>query len=408
MAKKYDVIIVGGGIFGCAVAYYLCRQSTMKVALVERGMIGAQTTSLAASVVTRGKATFAQIDLVLETHCAIDALETGLGMSLDFNHVGSLHIAQSEQSARDYAAQAARLKEIGDAPKEVSLARAKRFAPWLTLDRAELIIHNARDGFIDPYRLASAYLQGAQAHGGLDVLSSTEVLGLNVDGRRVRGIETDGGYLEAEQIVVAAGPWANHLLRPAGSAAAIAPVRSHYWITGPDHRYPVHSPVVILPEANAYARPEVGGLLFGLRHEPNQWLHPEALPKTLHGLSFDEDYQGWDALAEAVGPLLALCPSLAEVDIQNYISGPSGYTPDGKHIIGPAPNLDGVYLAAGCCGSGLTISGGVGRAIAELVQGKASTVDLTDFAPDRFGAFDPYDQAFIETCAQSRFRKKAG
>jgi sarcosine oxidase subunit beta len=408
MKKSYDVVIVGGGILGCSVAYHLCTQSRLKVALVERGMIGMQTTSLAASVITRGKSTQAQIDLVRDTYNAIDTLETKLGEDLNFNSVGSLHIAQSDRSAEAFAKQAKLLREVGDTPQELSVEQAKEMVPWLALDEATLVSYNPLDGFVDPYRLTSAYIRGAKASGRLDVYQSTEVFELEAKDGLVTGVETKSGYLQSDQVVIAAGPWANRLLKPHGSSAAMAPVRSHYWMTESHSAFPVTSPVVLLPEANAYARPEVGGLLFGLRNQIGKWAHPEELPTSLQGFSFDEDFHGWQALEEAAGLFLDLCPALSEAEIHHYISGPSCYTPDSNYLIGATPNLRGAYLASGCCGSGIAISGGVGSSIADLVLGRSPKIDLTAFAPNRFTDFDPYDREFLEQCVQSRSLKKAG
>lgn len=408
MSEDYDVIIVGGGILGCAAAFQICTRSDLKVALIERGLIGAQTTSLAASVVTRAKSSLPQVALILETFKSILELEDLLGTSVGFNHVGSLHIAQSETSALTFSKQTSLLREVGDEPQELSVNQAKKLAPWLNLDRAELIVHNSRDGFVDPYRLASAYVQGAKASGNLDLLQSTEVVGLTSRDQKVTGVDTDKGHFSAEKIVCSAGPWTNQLLAPLGSGAAMAPVRSHYWITGSNPVFPANSPVVLLPEANAYARPEVGGLMFGLRERDGKWALPCDLPKSLQGFTFDDDTHGWLALEDSVGPFLHLCPSLESVEIHHYISGPSCYTPDGNYLVGAAPNLDNLYLATGCCGSGIGISGGVGNIIAELVLGNPKTFDVTAFAPDRFGEFDPFDAEFLALCARSRSAKKAG
>jgi len=408
VAEKFDVVIVGGGIFGCSVAYQICRMSNLNVALVERGAIATQTTALAASVVTRGRSALPQIELVLETFAAIGDLESRLGESLNFNAVGSLHVARSKQSAETFAAQAELLKQTGDAPCELTIAQARKLTPWLELDQAECIFHNPADGFVDPYRLASAYLQGARAHGGLSIFQETSVSQLETNNRNVTGVMTDKGFLAADQVVVTAGPWANLLLRPLGSASAMTPVRSHYWITEPNQIYPAHSPVMILPEANAYTRPENGSLLFGLRDQTGKWAHPSELPVDLQGFSFDEDYEGWEALQQSVEPFMEVCPSLADVNIRHYISGPSCYTPDGNYVIGAAPGLYNVYLASGCCGSGISTSGGVGKSIAELVFGRSTSIDISAFSPDRFTDFDPFDPAFQEKCASSRFQKKAG
>ncbi|WP_028880086.1 NAD(P)/FAD-dependent oxidoreductase [Terasakiella pusilla] len=408
MNKTYDVVIIGGGLLGCTSAYYLCKNTDLNVALIERGMLGMQTSSLAASLVTRGRATRPLIDLCVETFEAVSELEDLLGDKLDFNHVGSMHVAQSVESATAIAKQTEMLRQMGDHPVELTIDQAREKVPWLSIDQVDYIVFNPKDGFIDPYRLCAAYMQGAKASGNLDVYQSTEVLELVKDGAKVTTIKTDQGDFVADQIVVAAGPWINTLLQPLGSGAAMAPVRSHYWITATDPLYPVTSPVVILPEAKAYARPEVGGLLFGLRDQVSKWAHPTDLPNSLQGFSFDEDYEGWTALEEAVEPFLEVCPSIGKVDIHHYISGPSGYTPDGKHVIGKAPHLSNVFLASGCCGAGVAISGGVGQSIHDLVTGQTPRIDLTDFAPDRFGDFDPYDEAFLTQCAASRSQKKAG
>ena len=170
-----DVIIIGGGVLGCSVAYHLCCRSDLRVALVERGTVGMQTTSLAASLITRGKPKRPLIDLVLHTFDAIEALEDPLGESLDFNAVGSLHVCQSEDSAAVLTRQAALLREVGDKPEILDIRAARELAPWLNLDDAHLLQYNPKDGFIDPYRLASAYLRAAKSTGRLEVHQGCEV-----------------------------------------------------------------------------------------------------------------------------------------------------------------------------------------------------------------------------------------
>lgn len=413
MRKDYDVVIIGGGILGCATAWQLSRQAGLKIAIVERDMIGMQTTSLAAALVTLARPAMPQIRMVQETFRAIADLEGLLEESLDFNHVGSMNVAQSPDSADAIAQQAAMLQAAGEHVEILSVSEARAKAPWLDLQDANLILFNAKDGFVDPYRLASAYLRGAKEavrrQGGvLDVLQSTNVTGFVADGSGPHQVYTDKGMLKAGAVIVAAGPWANHLLRPLGSRAAIAPIRSHYWITAADQRFPSNAPVTILPEARAYARPEVGGLLFGLRDCDNRWAHPGDLPDSLQGFAFDDDSDGWAALAATVDPFLALCPALGEVEIPHYISGPSGYTPDGYQVIGAAPGLASVYLASGCCGAGVALSGGIGLILADMVTGQDPSIDASAFDPGRFGIFDAHDEAFIQRCALSRSAKKAG
>jgi len=408
MDQKYDVVIVGGGVLGCAVAYHVCRRSDLRVALIERGMVGMQATSMAASLVTRARPTREQTLLEFETFRAVEDLENLLGEDLDFRHVGSLHVAETPENAQAIADQTAMLRDMGDEPQELSLPAAQEKAPWLTVDQAELIVFNPLDGFIDGYRLAAAFLRGAKACGNLEVYQSTSVNNLISQGGQVVGVETSKGTVWSEQTVLASGAWINVLLEPLDSGVPMAPVRSHYWITGKHDSYLETCPVTILPDARAYARPEVGGLLFGLRDMDSKWAHPKNLPDSLQGFAFDEDFDGWSALEQTVEPFLERCPSLSDVEIQHYISGPSGYTPDGKYAIGPAPNLDGVFVVSGCCGAGVSISGGAGAVMASLLLGERPTIDLSAYRPNRFGAFDPFDEGFLASCARSRSQKKAG
>ena len=170
---------------------------------------------------------------------------------------------------------------------------------------------------------------------------------------------------------------------------------------------PRQHPFTIIPEARAYTRPEVGGLLFGLREAQSVSVDPRTLPDDLANLSFGDD-QGWETLSEGAALLERFLPALPELAIQSYITGPSTYTPDGLFVLGAAPDVDGLLLATGCCGAGIAASGGIGRALAALAADQTPPFDLTPFQPGRFGAVDPFDPAFRRRCAQARSGKVSG
>jgi 4-methylaminobutanoate oxidase (formaldehyde-forming) len=195
---------------------------------------------------------------------------------------------------------------------------------------------------------------------------------------------------------------------PLGVGLATAPVRSQYWITESDPAFPRRHPVVVLPDANAYTRPELGGLVIGLRERRSVSVDPRALPADTTGFAFDDDPHGWNALAEGSDRLQRFLPALEHVGIRHHIAGFSTYTPDGRPILGPVDGVDGLLVASGCCGAGIAISGGVGFVLAELACGRRPSIDLAPFRNDRFGAVDPYDPAFRQRCAAARSNKSAG
>lgn len=408
MATKHvDVAIVGGGVLGCATAYFLARKGGLSIAVFERNMIGAATTSRAAGLLCRNRPTPIERRMVRDTLAAFDALGEFMDEPLPVHRVGSLWVAESEETAAAFAATAETLAAEGDRVECATAGEAGRRAPWLAADHVSAFLFFPDDGFVDPYLVGTAYARAARRLGAT-IHEGVEVTGVTAAGGRVTGLSTTDGAVSAGVVVDAAGPWASRLARPLGVALAMAPVRSHYWITAPADAFPTDGAVVIMPDASAYARPEVGGLLFGLRDRVSAVADPNDLPSDLSGFAFDDDYEGWGALAENGAAFTALCPALESTPVAHYVSGPSAYTPDGKFVIGTVPGLDGFVAAAGCCGAGIGHSGGIGRAAAALAGGETPPYDLTMFDPARFGAFDPFDPAFLQRCAAARSSKKAG
>ena len=165
---------------------------------------------------------------------------------------------------------------------------------------------------------------------------------------------------------------------------------------------------MILPDARAYSRPESNGLLFGLREPVSVSVDPRELPETVSGYVINHDSNGWSSLEEGIPALTAFFPLVQEVEIRRYISGLSNYTPDGMYVLGKVPGLEGFLAATGCSGAGIAMSGGIGRAVAELAVGAEPFVDLTPHRIDRFGLFDPLDEEFRRRCGEARSGKITG
>jgi len=403
-----DVVIIGGGILGCSIARYISRLPGLSTVVVERHGLGEQTTSYAAAVLTRVRTHQVLTGLAMETFRAIEELGEARNEPLPLRKVGSLQVSAQLDGQQQIEQTAQQAAEAGVSAELIDIQDAMQLAPWLDLTPDTAALWLPDDGYIDPYSLCMAYAAEARRNGVEFRLKQT-VSGLLQHGSRVTGVSLANGEVISAGIVIdAAGPWSTELARQVGIHLGMAPVRSHYWISAPDPRVPSNGPMTILPDSGAYARPEVGGLLFGLRDTQSVVAHPGALPESLQGFRFDTDPTGECALEDGYPSLRSQLFLIDDLSLAHYVSNISSYTPDGFYLLGPMPGIDGFIAATGCSGAGIGMSGGIGRLISELVVDQPTFVNREPFRLDRFGAFDSYDPDFIHRCAEARARKRTG
>jgi len=162
--------------------------------------------------------------------------------------------------------------------------------------------------------------------------------------------------------------------------------------------------VVVLPDACAYLRPEGSGLLLGIQEPNSRVFDPRQLPNDVSQLALTSE-QDWDLLV-AHRPRIKRCfPALDALRYAHHIAGLTTYTPDGELLLGTFPSVDGLLLAAGCCGKGISVSGGVGRIVSDVILDRPARVDLEALRPDRFAGDDPHSPAFVARCVDARANK---
>jgi sarcosine oxidase, subunit beta len=402
-----DIVVIGGGVLGGAVAFYLAKQGAGRVVVLERHSIGQGNCSLAAGLLTRGRFKAHLIPMVLETYHAIAEIEAISGGSLGMHRTGCLYAAVAPAHQDAIRGLARTSSQAGLNVEWLSGADAAHLVPWLELPADAAVSFMPDDGVIDGYTLASGYLKSARTLGA-EICQGTAVVSIRREGHRVTGVRTANGDITASLVIDAAGVWAGMLAREIGVGLPMAPVRSHYWITTPHALFSAQQPFVILPDARAYARPESDRLLFGFREAHSVSVDPRQLPEQMNGYVFNQDSNGWESLIEGIPEFAKFFPLVDEIEIPNYVKGLSNYTPDGNFVLGAFPSLDGFLAATGCAGAGIAMSGGIGRFVADLVAGRAPFVDAAPHCIDRFGEIDPFDPAFLQRCADARSGKITG
>ena len=406
-SEKVDAIVIGGGIFGCAIAYYYTKNNPgKKIVILERNEICNAATSRAAALVTRIRSKKDFIPLSLETYHAVAEMEKQLHESMDMKRVGVLHVAASEATVADLDYMMRIADSFNEPAEYLKHEKVKTKVPWLKTDEILKFGFMPLESYCDPYLLGTFFARCAKMQDA-DIRQGVEVKGLLMEDNVAIGVSTAAGDIYADAVVIAAGAWSPVLAMQAGVGLPMAPVRSQYWITERNNIFPVDSPIVLLPDAQAYARPEGGGLLFGIRETKSFTTSSLDIPKDISDFSFSPD-RGVSDLSEVIDKLGRFFPAVYDAGLKYYIAGFSGYTPDNNLSMGIIPGVKNLFAATGCAGAGISVSGGVGLAFAEMLAGKSNPYDFTNFNIDRFGKIDPFSKEWLDKCALARSQKRSG
>jgi len=403
-----DIVIIGGGIIGNAIAYYLSLKTRARIMVIEQNHLCSGSTSLAGSLITKLRGNTQLIPMVEETHRAVSFLKDFIPGSLNENRVGCLHVAVSD----DALANLEQLKNIADNfnidTEKVTSGWIKKHIPWLKTDEIKKALFAPDEFVVDGTQLGLVYASAAQKM-GVKYFIHNEVTQILAENGKVTGVNTSCGPFTAEVVIDAAGIWSNRLLSPLNVLLPYAPVRSVYFITEPNpEKYPANQPVCILPDASAFTRPDKGALLFGIRDKNSTAIHPQRLNHDLHDQTFISPCEMWDILKNQAATLQSLMNEPNDLIIARNVAAPCAYSYDGNPVIGKVLGFEGLFAATGCSGGGIATSAGFGRLMAELVLNEPTFVQPEPFNPARFPEADPYSDEFMQHCSGLRSGKKSG
>ena len=408
MNTTYNILIIGGGLLGCATAYQLAKRGAGRIAVVDANDIASQASARAACLLTRARTKPALMEMVQETYDCIDEIESLSGESLELQTCGSITIASSEISRKGVEALEEAATRFGIPNERISREKTKALLPWIETADIDISLYMPTDAFIDSAVLCNGYAQAARRL-GVDFRTNQPVSAILTENGAVNGITlANGTKIEADIVVNAAGSWANLLMRPLGIGLPFTPVRSHFWISAIDkERFPANHPFTVIPDARAFTRSDVGALIIGWPESQSQAFDPSTLTRRLEDFDFNKAAK-WQVLDECAPLLKRFLPDIDDLPIAHYMAGPSCYVPDAMFIIGALPAYKGLYTVTGCCGGGVAAGGGMGRLAAELILGETPFVDPKYFDPARFGEVDPFSAEFQKRCADARSNKKGG
>jgi sarcosine dehydrogenase len=375
------VVIVGGGIVGCSVAYHLGKMGWNDVLLLERAKLSSGSTWHAAGLVGQLR-TNANVTQLLGYSVALyDRLEAETGLATGWRRNGGLRLACNPERWTEVKRQATTAHSFGLEMHLLSPQEARDLWPLMTVDDVVGAAFLPTDGQASPSDIVQALARGARS-AGVTIVEETTVSAVRTENGTVTGVEAGGVFIGCEKLVIAAGQWSRAVGQMAGVNIPLVSLQHHYAITEPIPGMPAKLPTLRDPDRLTYYKEEVGGLIFG-GYERNAipWAE-DGIPEGFHYTLLDPD---WDHFGPVIEAALPRVPALEHAGIKQLINGPESFTPDGNFILGEAPEVRNVFVAAGFNAFGIASGGGAGMALAEWVARGEPPYDLWPVDIRRFG-----------------------
>jgi 4-methylaminobutanoate oxidase (formaldehyde-forming) len=384
------VVIIGGGVGGTAIAHHLARLGERDVVLLDRNELTSGSTFHSAGLVGQLRSSLSLTRLMM------DSVELYRTLDCGWVECGGIRLACTAEREQEVLRQVAWAKTFGLPLELISAEQARELFPLMSTDGVRCGSYLASDGYLDPSLLTTALADGARA-GGCRVFTHTRVTGIDIDERpagrrRVRGVQTEWGPIEAEVVINAGGMFAAEIGRMAGVRVPIVPFAHEYLVTQPFREQAVgedrvHLPTLRDPDLLIYFREEGGGLIMGgYERSSAPWALDEHLvdriPQDFNGRLLEEDWPRFEEIARNSSKRV---PVMDEITVTRLINGPEAFTPDNEFCLGES-EVRGFFVAAGFCAHGLAGAGGIGRVMAEWVLEGEPTGDVWEMDIRRFGA----------------------
>jgi 4-methylaminobutanoate oxidase (formaldehyde-forming) len=373
-------VVIGGGVGGCAILYWLARLGWSDILLVERADLTSGSTFHSAGLVGQLRSSLSLTKMMMESVELYRTLGTEVELETGWREVGSLRLASSEERMEEIARQAGWAKTFGLPLELVSAEEAQELFPPMSVDGVLGAAYLPTDGYIDPSQLTFALAEGARRRGA-KIETQTRVTGIATSRGRVTAVETDKGTIETEVVVNAGGMFAAELGALAGVTVPVVPMAHEYLVLRPSG-LPLDMPTMRDPSLLVYFRPESGGLIMGGYERHCAPWSLDGIPADFNGKLLEED---WPRFEELMENAVVRVPSLAEMEVVRLVNGPEAFTPDGEFVLGPT-DVRGFWVAAGFCAHGLAGAGGMGKLVADWIVEGSPSLDVWHMDSRRFGA----------------------
>lgn len=396
MIDEAGVVIIGSGAFGASTAYHLATLGREGVVLVDAHEMASQTSPRAAGLIKQIRLDSDMSRLATLSATKILGFTAETGQPLTVVPSGSVSIARGERDEAVVKAEIAAGQAMGLETYGISFDEMSMLAPLIRPRDVRIIAYTPGDFYVeDPGALPLGYARAAEKL-GVALLPNTRITGIGIEEGRVVNVATAQGEIRTPVVVDAAGAWARLVAEQAGVRVPLIPVRHQLYITDRIPGVEASHAICRIYDAGVYMRSHQGGLLLGGYERDPQFHDMHALSPEFTIADLSLDMSVLERLTQSVRNQLLIEKTPA---IREHRGGLPTMTPDGRPILGAVPNVDGFFVASGCCVGGLSISPAVGEMLAELIHTGLPSLFLEAFSISRFAAAIDSEDTLRAACA---------
>lgn len=370
MKQSAEVVIVGAGIMGCAIAHALASRGLSDILVLEKDEIGRGATADAAGGIRQQFSTETNVKLATWSVRAWERFAEEFDQDISIRQQGYLFLLNNEGDRPVFERDLAMQQSLGVPSRWVTPDEIRELNPHVIIDDVYGGTFCPEDGWVDTYAATIGFARAARRL-GVEIAEGEAVTGIDISGDKIAGVTTASGSVSSPLVILCTGAHTRLTGAMAGVEIPVDPYRRMSFVTEPFDALPPSLPMTIDFSTGLYFHPESGGFLFGMGNREE----PSSFNKTV-----DEDW-----MITTVEALVKRCPAFEAASILNGWAGFYEVTPDHNPVLGYVGDVQGLAVAAGFSGHGFMQGPAIGACMAELiVDGAASTVDITEFRPTRF------------------------
>ena len=381
-----DVVVIGGGVFGCTIAYHLAQERAGKVVLLERGQICSGGTAKSCAIVRTHYSVRPNMVHAVESLRIFERFGEIIGGDAGWRRTGYL-VVGPEEHREPMQAVFRDQNKLGIDTATLTPDEGRKIHPLVQFDDVDVIGYDTQAGYCDPYLVTTSYARRATEL-GVNIRTETPVTGLRLHGG-VKYVTTPSGVIESPVVVIVAGPWTNAVGAMSGVQFPYTVSRHKVITLRADQPYQPDWPVVkdLTTGDKIYIRPtDDGQALIGTGD------HGEPI-QDADAMSDHVDSEHQVRISELIARRM---PGFANARFTLGWTGAYDIPPDWNPVVGPVPGVEGLYVAVGFSGHGFKLAPTIGEALAQTVLGLEPRVPIDMYAVDRFDEGKALEGAYGE------------